>query len=109
LPGGREVNKKAYSLSAVNLVKYFFVLLENYSDHPRNLFIFMSFFKIVLRNKAIDEMIPVVELMTVLKYERPTIFHHMRKQTEDWIYVLTRIEMEVQEAREKLYCITNSY
>jgi hypothetical protein len=103
------VSKKAYSLSVVNLVKDFFVLLENYSDHPRNLFVFTNFFRGVLRNKAIDEMIPAIELMTVLKYERPIIFHHMRKQTEDWIYILTRIDMEVQEAREKLYCITNSY
>jgi hypothetical protein len=103
------VSKKAYSLSVVNLVKDFFVLLENYSDHPRNLFVFTSFFRGVLRNKAIDEMTPAIELMTVLKYERPVIFHHMRKQTEDWIYILTRIDMEVQEAREKLYCITNSY
>lgn len=96
------MNSKAYKVHIRDLVKDFFVLLENYTDHPQNLFVFTSFLKGFLRKKAFDETTPTIEVVTVLKHERPVIFYHMRKQTEDWIYILTRIDMDVEEAKQKL-------
>jgi hypothetical protein len=88
--------------SISDLVNDFFVLLENYSDHPRNLFVFTSLLRGLVRKAAIDKNFPVIEIVTVLRHERPIIFYHIRKQTEDWIYVLSHIDMDIEEAKDRL-------
>lgn len=101
------MSRKVYNIHIGDLVRGFFVLLENYPDHPQNLFVFTSFLKGFLRQRAFDETTPTIEVVTILKHERPVIFYHMRKQTEDWIYILTRIDMDVEEAKQRLHHIAN--
>ncbi|GEN35822.1 hypothetical protein [Aneurinibacillus danicus] len=99
------MSKKEYGESISDSVNDFFVLLENYPDHPKNLFVFTSFLRELVRETAIDKNSPIIEVMTVLRHEKPIIFYHMRKQTRDWMYMLTQIDMDIEEAKGRLNAI----
>ncbi|MBN6187860.1 hypothetical protein JQN58_13230 [Aneurinibacillus sp. BA2021] len=68
------MSKKSYGMNVVDSAKELFVLLENYEDTTKNAIAFTSFLKGVLRSKAKDETMPTIEMITVLKHEKPIIF-----------------------------------
>jgi hypothetical protein len=96
-----------YDSSISNAVEDFLGLLEKYPDQPKYLLGFTSFLRGFLRIKEVNEVLPAMEIMTVLKHERPLIFSLMREQSGNWIYTLTQFEMDIEEAKERLSRFTD--
>jgi hypothetical protein len=83
-------------------LKEFNYLLKKYPDHPKFLLVFTNFIRQFLRCKVGDGYLPTVEVMTVLKHEKPIIFTLLRQQQSNTFAMLTYIEIEHEKALERL-------
>lgn len=82
----------------------FDVLLKKHPDVPNSLPVFTNFIRYFLRTKTGDNSLPSVEVMTILKNEKPNIFSLIRKQSKHNMVMnmLTNVEMDVGEAESRL-------
>lgn len=82
----------------------FDVLLKKNPDVPQSLPVFTQFLRYFLRTKTGGEPLPSVEVMTILKNEKPNIFSLIRKQSKHNMVMnmLTNVEMDVEEATSRL-------
>ncbi|MED0680113.1 hypothetical protein P4S83_13005 [Aneurinibacillus thermoaerophilus] len=94
------MRRKMYRV--VDAIVDFYKLLEKHHDESQHYYIFTSFFKGLLREKAIGETLPIIELITILKHEKPTIFFTMKKQKEHWLDIISSVELDIEEAKERL-------
>ncbi|BAU29702.1 hypothetical protein DFP93_10679 [Aneurinibacillus soli] len=87
----------------------FFLLLEKYPDKSEHLVIFRNFLKLFLRSKTSNGVLATVEVMTVLKHERPVVFSMLKKQAnmDSVLNLLIQLEMDIEEARKRLHDIVN--
>lgn len=85
-----------------NSIKKFEKMLKIYSDDTKNMFDFWTFIKNFIRIK--DSSLPTIAVMTVIKYEKPTIFSALRKLSKQYqaLDFLTNIDMEYDKAKEQL-------
>jgi hypothetical protein len=79
-------------------------LLKKHPDVPESLSVFTQFVRYFLRTKTSGEELPSVEVMTVLKNEKPNVFYLMKKQSKNNVVMsmLTNIEMDMEEAENRL-------
>ncbi|MFD1735590.1 hypothetical protein ACFSCX_03345 [Bacillus salitolerans] len=79
-------------------------LILTEQDHPSSVTSFVSFFRQLLRSSIPRELLPVRELVTILKYEKPNIFHMMKRQAHQDLLLefLTSMDMDLQLARNKV-------
>jgi hypothetical protein len=79
-------------------------LLKKHSDTPESVPIFTQFIKYFLRTNTSGEELPTLEVMTVLKNEKPTVSYLMKKQSKNNVVMsmLTGIDMDISEAENKL-------
>lgn len=90
-------------------VEEFFLLLEKYPDKLEHLVVFRNFLKLFLRSKTSNGVLATVEIMTVLKHEKPIVFSFLKKQanTDSVLSLLIQLEMDVEEAKQRLHDIVN--
>lgn len=102
LPGGDIMERKLTSLA--DALYEFEALLKKHRDVPESLPVFTQFIRYFLRTKTADEPLPSVELMTILKYEKPNVFYLIRKQSKHNMVMnlLTNVEMDLEEAESRL-------
>jgi hypothetical protein len=76
--------------------------MKKYEDIPENYSIFESFLIQLSRLKQRD--FPTIELMTVLKNEKPSIYMALKRNSFKNIYLefLTSVESDYEEAKNKL-------
>lgn len=93
---------KANTCEITAAIVDFFLLLKKHPDQPSNVTIFTNFFRNFLRIRSTDKILPTMELTTLLKHEKPIIFSTMRKHSENLMYILSHMEMDIEEARERI-------
>ncbi|MEM1504848.1 hypothetical protein RG959_15680 [Domibacillus sp. 8LH] len=91
-------------------VEKFFVLLKNYPDSTDSALVFVRFLRSFLRDCSQPEVLPTIEIMTLLKEHKPIAFYSMRKLSEhdNLLAFLTGLSMSPQEAENKLQAIYES-
>lgn len=79
-------------------------LLKKHPDVPESLSVFTQFVRYFLRTETSGDELPSVEVMTVLKNEKPSVFYLMKKQAKNNVVMsmLTNIEMDIEEAENRL-------
>jgi hypothetical protein len=79
-------------------------LLKKHPDVPQSLSVFSQFLRYFLRTKTSGIELPSVEVMTVLKNEKPNVYYLMKKQSKNNVVMnmLTNIEMDIKEAENRL-------
>lgn len=77
-------------------------LLKKYPDHPKHLLVFTNFIRQFLRCKTDDGYLPTIEVMSVLKHEKPIIFTLLRQQRSRTFEMLTYIDIEHEKALDRL-------
>ena len=84
-------------------VQQFYIMLNNYTDHPDSTAIFLGFIRNFLRIKT-KMPLPTIELMTLLKKHKPSVFMTLRKMAKTNILLsfLTDLSMEIEEAEQRL-------
>ena len=88
-------------------IEKFFVLLKNYPDSVDSTLVFVRFLRSFLQGNNQQEVLPVIEVMTLLKEHKPNVFHSMRKLSEkdNLLAFLTGLSMNLQEAEDRLQSI----
>ncbi len=87
----------------VMVIDEFYYLIEKYPDHPKFLTIYTQYIRRFLQSKTEGETLPTVEIITVLKHEKPLIFSIMRRlRDNNTMNILTSIEMNIEDARTRL-------
>jgi hypothetical protein len=80
-------------------------LLEKHPDSPHSMSVFTQFIKTFLRTNTKDEVLPTIEIMTVLKHKKPLIFTLIKKgssQKNIVMDMITHIDVDLDEALQRL-------
>lgn len=87
------------------LVSQFLRLMNSVKDDPESASEVTKFLQTILRTKQVTP--PTTEFMTVLKHEKPRMFHSMRYRTNrsSHFYILFQLQTDYTEAKEKLEAI----
>lgn len=85
-------------------------LLAKYPDEPKSLPVFNQFFKLFLRTNTKGKPLPSIEVMAILKSQKPLVFSLMRKQSKNNLVMdmLTHVDLDYEEAKERLNQFCNS-
>jgi hypothetical protein len=105
LPGGDKMDKLERKLTLLpDALKEFDVLLKKQPDVPASLPVFNQFIRYFLRTKTGGEPLPSVEVMTIIRNEKPNVFSLMRRQSKSnaVMNMLTNLEMDLEEAENRL-------
>lgn len=88
----------------VALNKFEKMLNEYPDDFNKSVLPFKNFLKGFLRIKTTTIELPTIEVMAILKHEKPNTFYSIKKNFQhDLLFdLLTHLEMEYMEARKKL-------
>ncbi|WP_050183789.1 hypothetical protein [Domibacillus robiginosus] len=102
------MQKKSHSVKVH--VEKFFVLLKNYPDSTDSTLVFVRFLRSFLRGSSQPEILPAIEIMTLLKEQKPAVFYSMRKLAErdELLAFLTGLSMNPEKAERKLQEIYES-
>ncbi len=84
------------------LIKEFVRLLDNLEDSGKNMHQFMDFLSTVLRYK--ESVPPTAEFVTVLKYRKPILFQHLKKNISPRspLYFVLQLDMDYNLAAERI-------
>lgn len=79
-------------------------ILKKYPDQRNYAFEFFSFFKYLQRLKLPSDVVPIIEIGAILKYEKPIIFHELRNYAgrSPMIEIVTTVEMDFKQAKQKI-------
>jgi hypothetical protein len=86
----------------VSALEEFRFLLKKYPDDVRNVAEFRNFLRTFLRLNSGNDTPPTLEVVTVIKYDKPLIFKVMQQSKENWLHFLTHATMDIHEARSRL-------
>ncbi|MGY4689592.1 hypothetical protein [Salibacterium sp. K-3] len=91
-------------LDAINKFQH---MLETYPDSKNSVQDFRNFMRYFLRLKPADQPLPTLEIMSILKQNKPTVFQTLKQQgkTDNVLGLLTEtsITPETAESRLKEY------
>jgi hypothetical protein len=95
----REENEIKLFLSKFN------AMLELLDDDRKNADEFARFLRLFLRVKPRTHSLPMMEVMTVLKYRKPYVFESIkaRGKNESYFQFLTGITTDLRTAEKNLY------
>ncbi|UOE96097.1 hypothetical protein [Alkalihalobacillus sp. LMS39] len=96
-------------IELVQALKKLEKMLKETPDNKEAVMLYKTFLKSFLRTKTNSIPLPSVEVMSVIKRKKPTIFSLLRKEASysDVLYYLTSIEVNYQDAERKLAHIIN--
>ncbi|RSL30193.1 hypothetical protein D7Z54_27260 [Salibacterium salarium] len=84
-------------------IEKFQTMLDTYPDSKQSVHEFRNFLRHFLRLKATDQPLPTVEIMSILKVQKPNVFQFLKQQgkTDTVLGMLTEtsVSLEVAEAR----------
>ncbi|MED1202320.1 hypothetical protein [Heyndrickxia acidicola] len=84
-------------------IRRFYDLLEKYPDRSKNAAEFLSFLRDFLKI-SIKDPLPIVEIMTIIKEYKPTVFFTLKKMANKnmMLQILTESSMESRVANNRL-------
>jgi hypothetical protein len=84
-------------------IRRFYDLLEEYPDRSKNAAEFLSFLRDFLKIRVKDPL-PIVEIMTIIKEYKPTVFFTLKKMANKniMLQILTESSMESRVANNRL-------
>lgn len=87
-------------------IQQFFKMLKQYPDDHSSTYEFVSFIKDLLRIQT-KETIPTIEVMTLIKHEKPVVFSNLKKMSayNTMLEILTELSIDIETARENLRSI----
>lgn len=86
-------------------------MLEEYPDEGESIYYFKTFLRQFLRIKLTSNFVlPMIEVMTILKHEKPLVFHILKRQSKDDynFEFLTGLSMNYDDAKQKIKLIINT-
>ncbi|WP_088105413.1 hypothetical protein [Halalkalibacter urbisdiaboli] len=83
-------------------LKKFDIMIKKTPDNPHSLYVYKNFIKYFIKVKTKNIPLPASEVMSIIKHEKPVIFRELRKQDSSYLYYLTNISLEYEEAQRKL-------
>jgi hypothetical protein len=86
-------------------IQNFCKLLEVHKDIPESIHYFKSYLRQLIRiNRNSDKVLPTIEIMTILKHEKPLVFHLLKRQSQgDYnLEFLTGLSMNYDDAKIKI-------
>lgn len=95
---------KKIDLDVLNQINKFEKMLSNHEDNADSFLEFRSFFRLLLRTKHPTYSLPVIELVSLTKKNKPNVFYFLRREAEKdfMLSVLTGNLMETKQAEERL-------
>jgi hypothetical protein len=90
-------------------IKKFYCLLNQYPDDPKSTFIYTNFLRQFLRLKPKEATLPTIEIISLLKHEKPIVFYLIKQQGkyDDTLELLTNIYIDPEKAKKNLHQIMN--
>lgn len=84
-------------------IRKFYELLKDSHDEPLEAYKFVTFLRTLLRDNT-DNTLPLVEIMTVIKQEKPIIYSQLKKMApyNTMIEILTDLSINIEDARNRL-------
>lgn len=88
-------------------VEKLFLLLQNYPDDFESTLVFVRFLRSFLRTNVEGKVLPTMEVMTLIKEQKPNVFRSMRRLSENdnMLAFLTGLSMDLQKAEFRLQSI----
>lgn len=85
-------------------IKEFERLLQKTPDVKESLPIFSTFIRHFIRTKDRNHSLPTIEIMTILRHEKPTVFYLMKLQSErdPLMQMITNVPIDLEKARQRL-------
>lgn len=79
-------------------------MLEKYPDNPKNFYEFMVYLRTLLRGNRRGDILPMTEIMSVIKHYKPSIYSELKKRANNnlMLEILTELSMDIQLADENL-------
>jgi hypothetical protein len=86
------------------LLKKLKKMLEDYPDEASSTYNFSNFLKLFLRSKKTETTLPTIEVMTIIKHEKPNIYYHLKKlgNSDSRLEFLTNLSMDYKKANENI-------
>ncbi|WP_157800975.1 hypothetical protein [Bacillus solitudinis] len=91
-----------YNKELSEALKKFEIVLHNTPDEPNSVYIFNNFIRYFIRVKPGRFTLPASEIMAIIQHEKPLVFSLLRKQDSPYLYYLTNINLDFNEAKEKI-------
>jgi hypothetical protein len=101
------MNKEIQQIRAC--INKFYRLLNQYPDDPKSTFIYTNFLRQFLRLKPKEATLPTIEIISLLKHEKPIVFYLIKQQGkyDDTLELLTNIYIDPEKAKKNLHQIMN--
>ncbi|MDQ0298909.1 hypothetical protein J2S78_001329 [Salibacterium salarium] len=82
----------------------FQTMLDTYPDTKQSVHEFRNFLRYFLRLKSSDQPLPTVEMISILKVQKPNVFHFLKQQgkTDMVLGMLTETSVSAKIAEERL-------
>ncbi|MCM3720104.1 hypothetical protein [Fictibacillus phosphorivorans] len=85
-----------------SLIK-FQILLNTHPDTVDSIPVFTNYIRSFLRIKPMGRTLPTIEIMTLLKNEKPRMFYLLKRHSSDDIMMmLTNLSMDYNQAQNKI-------
>lgn len=84
-------------------IQQFYNLLESYPDDAGTVNAYVEYLRSLLRMQSRDPL-PKIEIMTLIKYNKPVVFEGLRKMAREsmMLDILTNLSMDFQAAKQRL-------
>lgn len=104
----KEGNQVADEYDLYKTILKFYRLLEKTPDQPSSAFEILGFLRSFLRTKSTAPL-PTIEVMTILKHEKPITYNSLRQMSSknDLLKFLIDLPADLELAKERLHSITN--
>lgn len=81
--------------------------LSNTKDSPEGSYVFIHFFRMLLLSNH-GQNLPLLEMLTIIKYERPQIYYSMRQRSQHYLGMLFDLSMTKEVAEERLKTLSKA-
>lgn len=88
------------------LISNFDQMITCYPDAPEYTHLYVNFLRLLLSMQPEKEPLPVKEIMTIIRSEKPNIFYSLQQRGEfDCTFeFLTGLKMDVEKAEQRIDC-----
>ena len=89
-------------------LQQFYKVMKNTSNTKQSLPHFLKFIRNFIRTKDSKYSHPTIEIITIIKHEKPTIFYYLRQQgkNDPVLEMVTKVDMDYQKAKDRIEELT---
>jgi len=85
-------------------IKKLYRMLDKYPDNPENFYEFLFYLRNLLRANRSGDILPMTEIMSVIKHYKPSIYSELKKRSNNnlMLEILTELSMDIDTADDNL-------